>query len=161
MITDDIWDEIFGEDFKNLNKRIEKMFSEMDNLDEPGIKTYGYMMYQGPDGVPHFQEFGNAKEKYKLEANIREPFSDVSSDDGKIRATLEIPGVQKEDIVLECTENSLSVKADNARKTFSKTLALPCKVDTKSARATYNNGILEVIFDACGNDSLKQKISID
>lgn len=161
MKNDDIWNDIFGEDFKLLNQRIESIFSEMNNFHDLDFKTYGYTMYQGPDGVPHFHEFGNAKEEYSLEANTIEPFSDITVENDIVRVTLEIPGVQKQDIVLECTEDSLSVQAQTARRTFTKILALPCEIRSDTARATYNNGILEVVFDIAGTKDMKKKIEIE
>ena len=55
--TDDIWNDLFG-GFDSLNRRIEDMFSRMD-MSGPDVKTYGYTMWQGPDGVRHVKEFGN------------------------------------------------------------------------------------------------------
>ena len=57
MIADDIWNDLFG-GFDRMNRRIEDMFSQMD-MNGSDVKTYGYTMYQGPDGVPHVREFGN------------------------------------------------------------------------------------------------------
>ena len=50
MIADDIWNDLFG-GFDRMNRRIEDMFSQMD-MNGSDVKTYGYTMYQGPDGVP-------------------------------------------------------------------------------------------------------------
>lgn len=161
MKTDDIWDEFFGEDFKHLNQRIESMFSEIDNLRDPNIRTYGYTMYQGPDGIPHYHEFGNAIEEYRLEASTVEPFSDIVTEDDDLRVTLEVPGVKKQDISLECTVNSLSVKAQTQRKKFNKILALPCDIEPDSAHAVYNNGILEVTFHIAGKKDFKKNIRIE
>ncbi|NLU45600.1 MAG: Hsp20/alpha crystallin family protein [Euryarchaeota archaeon] len=161
MKGDDIWDDFFGDDFKSLNQRIEKMFSDLSDFRGPDVKTYGYTMYQGPDGIPHYHEFGDVEGRQMLESGVSEPFSDVEVDGDTVRVIVEIPGTSKEDIVLNCTEKTLSVEADTARRKFSKTLALPCNVKTDSARATYNNGILEVSFDIAGKDEEKQRIEIE
>ncbi|MFA6804294.1 MAG: Hsp20 family protein, partial [Candidatus Methanomethylophilaceae archaeon] len=47
-----------------------------------------------------------------------------------------------------------------ARK-FRKTLALPCDVDPDTAKAEYNNGILEVTFVTSGSKPNGKKISIE
>lgn len=159
--SDDIWDDFFGESFDTLNKRIERMFAEMQNINDPNVKTYGYTMYQGPDGVPHCREFGNARDEFKLGPGTVEPFSDVVEENGKVRVTMEIPGVKKEDIVLDSTENSVSVRAETPKKTFTKTVALPCDIKTDSAKAVYNNGILEITFDAAGHNGTTKRISIE
>lgn len=163
MARDDIWDGFFGADFDAFNRRINRMFSEMENLAGADVKTYGYTMYQGPDGVPHFREFGNTPG-----GNVRiasrgsdEPFSDVVRDGDVVRATVELPGVAKEDISLEGSRNTLVVSVDTPTKQFSKTLALPCDVDADSARAVYNNGMLEVTIDVVGGNGGRQKIAIE
>ena len=150
MIADDIWNDLFG-GFESLNKRIEDMFSQM-NMDGSDVKTYGYTMCQGPDGVPHVREFGNCGSRFApLPADgSREPFTDVTHEGDLVRAVAEIPGVAKEDIKLECTGNVLSIEVDTPGKSFSKDLALPCKVDVSTARAEYNNGLLEVTMNVMG-----------
>lgn len=159
MITDDIWNDLFG-GFDSMNRRIEDMFSQM-NMDGTDVKTYGYTMYQGPDGVPHVREFGNCGSRLAPQAidGVREPFTDVSLEGDVVRAVAEIPGIAKEDISLECTGSSLSIEVNTPGKQFSKTLALPCKVDVDSAKAEYNNGLLEVTMNVSGKDTGK-KISI-
>ena len=121
--ADDIWNDLFG-GFESLNRRIEDMFSQMD-MTGPDVKTYGYTMYQGPDGVRHVKEFGNSGS----------------------RLNALIPGVAKEDISLRCTGNMLSIKVDTPGRKFEKDLALPCEVDVDSAKAEYNNGLLEVTLN--------------
>lgn len=147
MIADDIWNDLFG-GFESLNRRIEDMFAQMD-MGGADVKTYGYTMYQGPDGTPHVREFGNCGSRLVPQiGDVREPFVDVTQEGNVVRAVAEIPGVEKGDISLECTGNVLSVRADAPGKKFEKDIALPCKVDVDSAKAEYNNGLLEVTLDA-------------
>ena len=160
MIADDIWNDLFV-GFESLNRRIDDMFSQM-NVDGSDVKTYGYTMYQGPDGVPHVREFGNCGSRIAplpIDGS-REPFTDVTQEDDVVRAVAEIPGVAKEDIKLECTGNVLSIAVDTPGKKFTKDLALPCKVDVDSARAEYNNGLLEVTMNVLGQ-SRGRSISIE
>ncbi len=147
---DDFWDgfdRLFASDFEAMNRRLNRMFEELQNT--PGVKTYGYTMYQGPDGVPHYQEFGNTTGDRGVAGStpfgmIAEPLTDVVEDNGVVRATAEIPGVDKKDIRLDGTPTSLTISVDTPKRKFSKTLSMPCDVDITSAKATYNNGILEV-----------------
>ena len=140
--TDDIWNDLFG-GFDSLNRRIEDMFSRMD-MSGPDVKTYGYTMWQGPDGVRH----------------VKEPFTDVSEEDSVVRAVAEIPGVEKQDIELSCTRNVLSIRVKTPGREFEKDLALPCDVDVDSARAEYNNGLLEVTLDKVSPSDRGKTISI-
>ena len=145
-MNDDLWNNIFG-DFGDIERRFERMFSE---LSKGNGKTYGYTMYQGPDGVPHVREYGNAIGSCSpmINAGEREPFTDVTRDGDKVSVIVELPGVKKEDIVLEGNKSSLNVTVDTENKKFRKSIALPCDVDEESAHAEYNNGILEVSLTA-------------
>ena len=78
--ADDIWNDLFG-GFESLNRRIEDMFSQMD-MTGPDVKTYGYTMYQGPDGVRHVKEFGNSGSRLNAlsSGDAREFFTDVTEE---------------------------------------------------------------------------------
>ena len=145
-MNDDLWNNIFG-DFGDIERRFERMFSE---LSKGNGKTYGYTMYQGPDGIPHVREYGNSIGSCSpmINAGEREPFTDVTRDGDKVSVIVELPGVKKEDIVLEGNKSSLNVTVDTENKKFRKSIALPCEVDDESAHAEYNNGILEVSLTA-------------
>jgi len=153
----DIWDD-WENMFKNFDKRFKEMLSEAGD----NVRTYGYTMYQGPDGVPHVREFGNAVGDYApLPAGTREPFTDVTKEDDRVHVTVELPGVRKEDIDLEVTDSTLTVSVDTESKKFSKSVALPCDVKSETARAEYNNGILEVVMDSRKSSPKGRKVSID
>lgn len=161
MDTDDIWNDLFGGNFESMMKKMERMFSDIENLDGSNIRTYGYTMYQDPEGNRHVKEFGNSGGDHGvLPDNIREPLTDVALEDGIVRAILEIPGVSKEDVILEGSKNTLSVSVDTPKRKFAKTLALPCDVDPDSAKAEYNNGILEVTLTPIDSPSSKKRIDI-
>ncbi len=159
--ADDIWNDLFG-GFESLNRRIEDMFSQMD-MSGPDVKTYGYTMYQGPDGVRHVKEFGNSGSRFNAlgSGDVREPFTDVTEEDSVVRAVAEIPGVAKDDITLRCTGNKLSISVDTPGRRFEKDLALPCEVDVDSARAEYNNGLLEVTMDKVSPSKTGKTIAIN
>jgi len=61
---------------------------------------------------------------------------------------VEMPGVSKEEIDLNVTENYIDIKAEvnkeNFQKKYQVRISLPCEVNPDKAKATYNNGILEI-----------------
>ena len=161
MDTDDIWNDLFGGSFESTIRRMEKMFSDLENMTGENVRTYGYTMYLDSDGNRHVKEFGNsAADRETPYGMIGGPLADVTLEDGTVRAVMEIPGISKEDIVLEGTKNTLSVSVDTGLKTFTKTLALPCDVDPDSAVAEYNNGILEVTLTPMAPADPKKRIDI-
>ncbi len=158
-MNDDLWNSIFG-DFGDIERRFERMFSE---LSKGNGKTYGYTMYQGPDGVPHIREYGNSVGTFSpmiSASEEKEPFTDVTRDGDKVSVVVELPGVRKEDIVLEGNRTALQVSVDTESKKFRKSIALPCEVDENSAKAEYNNGILEVSLTAKNSFGSGKRIAI-
>ena len=69
---------------------------------------------------------------------------DVHETAEQIRVIADLPGVEKGDIGLTCDGKSLTISAQNDRREYDERVSLPGRVDEHSARATYNNGILEV-----------------
>ncbi|MCL2295576.1 MAG: Hsp20/alpha crystallin family protein [Methanomassiliicoccaceae archaeon] len=146
MDTDDVWNSFFGGNFESIVRRMEKMFSDQEGLRSENIKTYGYTMYQDSEGNRHMREYGNSADDRSAYDMAAEPLTDVTLENGTVRAVMEIPGVSKEDIVLDKTKRALYVSVSTDKRKFARTLALPCDVDPDSAKAEYNNGILEVTF---------------
>jgi len=58
----------------------------------------------------------------------------------------ELPGVEKTDIKLHGTDDSLTISVNTAQTKYYKEVALPQKVKVKEARSYYKNGVLEVVF---------------
>jgi len=161
-MTRDPWEELFG-GFSKMNERFERMVKDFMSGNMPSVKTYGYTMYRGPDGVPHVREFGtgfNEPAPAPLPEGVREPLTDVTVEGETVRVVVELPGVEKEDIVLETTEESMCIKVDTDTRRFQKTVALTVAVDPESATAAYNNGILEVTLKAMDKGSKAKRIDI-
>src|SRR6056297_1692328 len=72
---------------------------------------------------------------------------DVHETDEEVRVIADIPGVEKEDIDLQCDGTVLTIGAASERRTYDDRVTLPSRVDEHTADATYNNGVLEVVFD--------------
>ena len=77
---------------------------------------------------------------------------DVHETDDELRLVADIPGVEKDDIELKCDGETLTLEAISTDRTYSERVPLPSPVDEHSASATYNNGVLEVVFQRA-NDS--------
>ena len=74
----------------------------------------------------------------------REPMTDVIEGTDTYEVVVELPGMNKSDIKLNATENSLEIRAANGKK-FYKEISFKETVDPDSAKATYNNGVLSLI----------------
>jgi HSP20 family protein len=115
-----------------------------------GPFVYGYSMTIGPDGRPQIREFGNIKPETRMGRprlgikERREPLADVITTDGEVQVIVELPGVSKEDIDLRGTEESMTVSVDTLGRKYYKKLEMPVKVNPKTAKSKYKNGVLEV-----------------
>jgi molecular chaperone GrpE len=83
------------------------------------------------------------------DANIkaqREPMLDIIEDDRSISITVELPGVDKENIDLIVDKNLLTLTTTEATRKYHKELSLSSEVDPDTAEATYRNGVLDVVL---------------
>ena len=152
----------FSEQFKNIENRIPKDLvkeyetPEGGKVREVGPIVYGYSMTIGPDGKPNKREFGNVKspfagrEFYHQQPSIsaeREPLVDISSTDKEVKVIVEMPGIKKENIKINAYEDSVEITSNHPQRKYHKVIDLPPEADIEAAKSTYNNGILEVIFN--------------
>ncbi len=144
---DDFFDDFGFGGFGQIDEVMAKLMEDMEKRQgplKPGEPiVYGVNIRVGPDGKPHIQEFGNVgKGQIKEE---REPLVDVINHAKEIRVVVEVPGVDKRDIKLKTTPDTLSITVHSSQRKFAKTLKLPEPVLEETAKATYKNGILEVV----------------
>src|SRR4030042_3621467 len=125
---------------------------------DPSVRTwtYGYSMTMGPDGKPVVREWGTGLPGQEAPLSIpqpeplaSEPLTQVDCDTAhmKARALMEIPGATKESIKVKATETAVRVTASGVGRDHDVEGPLNAKVDPNSAKATYNNGVLELSFD--------------
>jgi len=74
---------------------------------------------------------------------------------------VEVPGVEKKDINLNATEDRLIISVDTPQRKYYKEVDLPAKVDPKSAKASYKNGVLEVVLKKAGEERKGFKVQIE
>jgi HSP20 family protein len=74
----------------------------------------------------------------------REPLVDVIETDGEVHIVAELPGVEKNDIKLHGTEDTLVISVETPQHRYYKEVKFPAKVRVKEAKTQYKNGVLEV-----------------
>ena len=146
---DDIFDELDRE-FEEMEKNISKMFEDMrkasiEGHGEEGPYVYGFSMRVGPDGRPQVEEFGNVSGREGTEISMdREPLTDIIEGENEISIIAELPGIEKRDIDLSATEDSLRIRVDTPERKYHKELRLPARVKPDTTKASYKNGVLGV-----------------
>ncbi|MCX9083640.1 MAG: Hsp20/alpha crystallin family protein [Candidatus Methanoperedens sp.] len=147
--------------FNGFEKEMEQINDIMTNMmrsvgTEPQV--YGFSMQVGPDGVPHIERFGNIVPVGK-DSDVREPFTSSMIDEknNEFNITAEMPGINKEEIELNATENEVVIKANSATRKYYKFIPAASPIDPESANAKYNNGVLEVTFKLKDSNQPKGK----
>lgn len=108
--------------------------------------------------------------------NLRFPAVDVIDQDERVVVRAEMPGIEKKDIDVSMTENTMTIrgKARNEKKeergdyyrseisqsAFSRTISLPSGIDSAKVKAKLQDGILEVIVEK-SNGSRRRPVTIE
>jgi HSP20 family protein len=171
---DEMFERMFQDMARDMPKDMmkEKKLPDGSTMRQFGPFVYGYSMSVGPDGKPVIQEFGNVKpskrpgmfgmEQPALEpTESREPLVDVISETEQVRVLTELPGVEKSDIKTTISEDTLTIKVDTASRKYYKEVQLPTSVDPESSKASYNNGVLEIVLRKLKPRSRGKEIKID
>ncbi|MCS3924186.1 archaeal heat shock protein Hsp20 [Methanosalsum natronophilum] len=167
------FDDFFGSGFEDFENMIEEMVEKF-GLDSNEFSrhpfVYGFSFSQKPGEEPEIREFGNIpstnsrKNKegtgHQVKIDERKPLIDVLETENEIHVIAEMPGIEKEDIKLNATESMVQLKASRGDRKYSENIELPGKIDPDSGKATYKNGVLEIIFKRV-SDEHTRSIDID
>lgn len=161
------------EGFDEMYERMLKEFTQTFKNPELGAGPYvwGFSIKVGPDGKPQIKEFGNRPglddegQTEQTEApegvqGARKPLIDVMEGEEEVNIIAEMPGVDKEDIHVDASETSVEISAETEDRKYHETVELGAEVIPDSAKAKYNNGVLEVVFKRKQKEE-KKKINID
>lgn len=108
--------------------------------------------------------------------DIKMPRVDIIERDNEVVVKAEMPGVNKDDLDVSVTENSVTIKGCTSHEekeekgdyyrceissgSFSRTVMLPGNVDSDKAKATFRDGILELTIPKM-EKSKRKSVSID
>lgn len=71
----------------------------------------------------------------------------TQQNDEHVFVLADLPGVGKDDIDVKCDGRTITIAVSTEGRHSEERVRLPSRVDEHSARATFNNGVLEVVFD--------------
>ncbi|MGZ3794686.1 MAG: Hsp20/alpha crystallin family protein [Bdellovibrio sp.] len=85
------------------------------------------------------------------------PPIDLQEDENAFLVTIDLPGMKKNEIKIDCTDNVLTISGERVRDlkgeskyterpygTFLRTFTLPSQVDVNSIKAVFEDGVLKV-----------------
>lgn len=170
---DDIFNNLDGE-FRKMRKQMDSFMREAlegnnSGKDSNSPFVFGFSVKSGPDGFPIFEDFGNTrmkpfgkKGKKPTVDTSREPLTDINETDDQIAITVELPGVNKEDIDINVMEDKVEVNVKTESRKYFKSIDLNSLVETESSKATYKNGILDLVLSKKESDKPKgTKVKVD
>ena len=145
MFFDDEFDRFFKSMFRSVN--LDELFENVKSTGCTGPLCYGYTMTVGPDGIPVVKQYGNVKPGLET-SDTREPLVDTLVDDKEklVKLVAEMPGVEKKDVKIVVDGKIVNIDAENGDKKYHVKVPIKHKVDENSVKASYKNGILEIIF---------------
>ncbi len=152
-------EEWLRDPFEEMMRKLEeempeelKSFVTEEETPEGKMRRYGPFIYgfsytKEPGKEPEIEEFGNIKPSHRrietFPRGEREPLIDVIDQKDAYEVVAELPGVEKKDIKLHTTEDSLEIKTENEKR-FYKEIPFDMPVKPETAKATYKNGVLSV-----------------
>jgi len=158
---------MFDDEFDKIFKRMSSSFFDIDDIFEEfkengsnsGPFYYGYTMTVGPNGKPVVKEYGNVKPGLLSSANDREPIVDTIVDEKEklVKLVAEMPGVEKTDVKILVQDKYVDISAEHGEKKYHVKVPIKHKVDENSAKASYKNGILELVFKLIEDEKPKGK----
>ena len=158
---------IFDDEFNRIFKKMSSSFFDIDDIAEEfkgkgsnfSPFYYGYTMTVGPNGKPVVKEYGNVKPELLPSTDTREPIVDVIVDEKEklVKLVAEMPGVEKTDVKILVQDKSVDISAEHGEKKYHVKVPIKHKVDENSAKASYKNGILELVFKLIEDEKPKGK----
>src|SRR5919197_665052 len=144
-----------NKEFAEVEDMLNRMFRIREISPSDLIKNnnypyyYGYQITVGPDGKPHVREFGNVRPSARglvEQSGVREPLVDTALDEKEntLTITAEMPGVTKQDLRVNISEDHVSIHAEKGEKKYHTDIPVNVALDDTSAKASYANGILEL-----------------
>ena len=157
----------FDSGFDKIFKRMSNSFFDIDDIFEEfkgngstsGPYYYGYTMTAGPDGKPVVKEYGNVKPGLLPTSDTREPVVDTIVDEKEkvVKLIAEMPGVEKTDVKIVVENKTVDLSAEHNQKKYHAKVPIQQKIDENSAKASYKNGVLEIIFKLVEEEKPKGK----
>ena len=155
-------DRIFNKMSKSFFD-IDEIFEDFKGNSNSGPIFYGCTMTVGPDGKPIVQEYGNVKPDQIPISDTREPIVDTIIDEKEkvVKLIVEMPGVEKTDVKIVVDNKIVDLSAEHGEKKYHVKVPLTHTVDENSAKASYKNGILQLVFKLAVEKQTGKKVEVE
>lgn len=132
------------EEIENFNTFISKV---VNGLSDENLKEFGNC--NPPCGF--YVHIGSSNElnvetltRKSPNAASGEPMLDIILENRLVKVVAELRGITKDHITVKAKAEELSINGSGEGSLYSRVVTLPRLIDPKTAKARYNNGILEI-----------------
>jgi HSP20 family protein len=148
-------------------------FSLMRRFSEEMERLFGNFGLGGSLASGFGGEFGRLAD---LEASMWLPPLETFERDGKLIVRADLPGLSKDDINVDITDDAIKIRGERRQEkeedeegyyrsersygSFYREIPLPSGVDRDEAKASFNNGVLEITMPAPARQSGSRRIEI-
>lgn len=145
------------DDFKRLQRRMNRLMEDI-GISEPESR-YMPEIRRVQDKMNQLIEDFMAESPARF-SDVMKPLADVKETDEEVVVTMDLPGMDKADVEISVTEDTLEVKAERKAEKeekeeefykkersfarFERSLKLPAEVKADDAKASLKDGVLEV-----------------
>jgi HSP20 family protein len=159
------------DELKRLQKRMNRLMEDL-GLSELESRYIDEMQRL----QKRMSEMLEEAETIPMEGNILMPLADVKETEEAIVVTMDLPGVEKQDVDISISDDELRVVAEKRAETevsekdyhkrertykrFERMVKLPVSVKTEEAKARLENGVLEITLPK-EIVTARKRISID
>ena len=123
-----------------------------------------------------FEDFfrSNRKETMKLPQKFSQPLSDVQENEKEVVVKIDMPGIDKKEIMITVRGNILDVKVEKKHETkvekknlykyersysgFHRSLSLPADVESNEIKSEYKDGILKIVIPKAKKKEVKKLV---
>ncbi len=136
----------------------------------------GYYIYPDDPGNIFQTLFGSQKAPHTEKSSELTPAVDIFEDESAFHASIEMPGVDKNEIRVSCSGGNVTINADVARSsheeghwiqherrtgTYVRSIAFRDQIQTDQISATYEDGILRLTIPKKSDKHKSISISVD
>lgn len=117
-------------------------------------------MFEEVWGRPRRWLLPSGEKEEMVPSKYRQPFIDVIENENEVVATAEMPGLEKQDIKINLTDDRLEISAEKEHEeqkeekgyvfkerssgSYYRAISLPSPIDPEKSTASYKNGVLEI-----------------
>ena len=136
----------------------------------------GYYIYPDDPGNIFQSLFGSQKAPHAEKSSELTPAVDIFEDESAFHASIEMPGVDKNEIRVSCSGGNVTINADVARSsheeghwiqherrtgTYVRSIAFRDQIQTDQISASYEDGILRLTIPKKSDKHKSISISVD